>query len=117
MEVLGASGVLRKLAAAIERDGGEPVIPSVVLAPEVAESAVQAVVDVTRDGDHMMTGAESGTLVAHAKAAERVVRRLGGSRRQVQCRVIGEAYQLAGWMSFDQGAPRRAEALLGSARG
>ena len=31
-------------------------------------------------------------------------------------RTIGEAYQLAGWMSFDQGTPARAETLFERAR-
>lgn len=74
-------------------------------------------IDAARQGDHAMSDpAEAGALVAYAQAAEAVRGQVDRSQYPQLCTAIGEAYQLAGWMSFDHGRQKRAEMLLGRAR-
>ncbi|GAA1256540.1 hypothetical protein GCM10009609_19640 [Pseudonocardia aurantiaca] len=116
--VLDANGKLKRLAADIVADTrGQWAPPELNLPAEAAVPVLRGVVDAARNGDHAMNaGAEIGLIVAHAEAAERVIRQVDRSLRPDLSRTIGEAYQLAGWMSFDQGMPARAETLFERAR-
>lgn len=74
-------------------------------------------IDNTRRDDHAMNGpANPATLVAHARAADTLFGAVRKSERKALARSIAEAYQLAGWMCFDQGRPTRAEQVLGLSR-
>lgn len=119
---LEAGGGLERLgrAAAGEDDFTEdrPTVAVPSLSPEDAPDRMRRVIDAVRNGDHAMgESAQPGTLVAYARAAERVRPLVGRDKRSRLHAAIAQAYQLAGWMSFDHGRPRQAERLLGTARG
>lgn len=116
--VLETDGLLARIAVDVHRDRPEPPVTRTPMLPAGnAVVVLRRVVDQARQGDHAMASAVgAGDLVAYARAAERVhglVRRID---QPGLSRVIAEAYQLAGWTSFDQGLPVRAEHLLGTAR-
>lgn len=120
---LAAGGTLVHLGrdAAREDNGGDADLPVTVavpvLSPDDAETRLRLVIDAIRGGDHAMSDpGDPGTLVAHACAAEKVLPRVGRHKRVRLHASIAEAHQLAGWMSFDHGHPRRAEQFLGTAR-
>lgn len=115
---LEAEGRLERLAFAVLDDVPEPAgSTAVVLSPDDALPVLLRVIDTVREQDHAMVDrAEPDVLVAHARAAERIHGLLGRAGRPPMSRAIAEAYQLAGWMSFDHGRPVRAEHLLGTAR-
>lgn len=93
-------------------DIGDSVMP-----PEITLPALRRVIDAARADDHAMGDrVEVSTLIAHARAAESVHGRIDRDLRPQLYAAIGEAYQLAGWMSFDQGRPTRAENLLSTSR-
>jgi len=115
---LEAEGRLERLAADVLDDVPEPARRATAeLTPDDALPLLRQVIDTVRGQDHAMADrAEPDVLVAHARAAERVHRLLGRAAQSRLSRAVAEAYQLAGWMSFDHGRPARAENLLGTAR-
>jgi transcriptional regulator with XRE-family HTH domain len=115
---LEAEGRLERLAVEVLDDvvqqpcGAEPV-----LSPDDALPVLRTVIGTVRADDHAMNErAKPDALVAHARAAERAQHLVGKADRSRLRRSIAEAYQLAGWMSFDHGRSARAEKLLGSSR-
>lgn len=124
--------LLTRLDVALEADGrlctlgadlhGDDVIPpdpadDVALSPDTARLLLRRMVDTVRADDHAMNDrAEPAGLLAHARAAERIHGQIGKAERPLLRTAIAEAYQLAGWMSFDHGRPARAENLLGTSR-
>jgi transcriptional regulator with XRE-family HTH domain len=117
--VLEADGRLCKLGAELHEDVVPPPDPAsdVTLAPDTALHLLQRMIDTARADDHAMNDrAEPAGLLAHARAAERVHGLVGNAERPLLGAAIAEAYQLAGWMSFDHGRPARAENLLGMSR-
>lgn len=121
---LEADGSLDRLGrGAVREDGSSDgeILPATapvpVPSPDDAAAQVRLVIDAVRTGDHAMSDqSDPGTLVAHARAAEMVLPLVGRDERLRLHASIAEAHQLAGWMSFDHGHPRRAERLLGTAR-
>ena len=116
--VLDADGLLILRADELHDDmrfsGSQPAF---VVEPEQAEGTLRAMLDRVRVADHAMSAsAHIGPLVAHARAAEQAIGRLSRPAREAVASLIGESYQLAGWMAFDEGRPKRAEHLLGLAR-
>ena len=116
--VLDADGLLIRRAEELHDDlphaGAQP---TVAVEPEQAEDTLRALIDCVRMGDHAMSAsAHIGALIAHARAAEQAIGRLSRPTREAVASMIGESYQLAGWMAFDGGRPERAEHLLGLAR-
>ncbi len=121
---LEAGGTLVRLGrdvAAGEVGASDADVPTTVavpaLSPDDAATRLRLVIDAVRRGDHAMSDrGDPATLVAHARAAEEVLPRVGHDERARLHASIAEAHQLAGWMSFDHDRPRRAEQLLGTAR-
>jgi transcriptional regulator with XRE-family HTH domain len=118
---LQADGAIERLGRGVldddHADGSRSMGADPVLTPDDAPTRLRQVIDTVRNGDHAMNDrADSGTLVSHARAAELVLPRIGRDDRARLSASIAEAHQLAGWMQFDQGRPRLAERLLGSAR-
>lgn len=120
---LEAGGALMRLGhdAVREDDRGGARLPATdavpVLSPDDAATRLRLVIDSVRNSDHAMSDqSDPGTLVAHARAAEKVLPLVGRDERLRLHASIAEAHQLAGWMSFDHDRPRRAEHLLGTAR-
>lgn len=120
---LEAEGAIERLGRGVvaEDDDGRPrsaAHAEPVLSPHDAPARLRQVIDTVRNGDHAMNDqADPGTLVSHARAAERVLPGVGRDERVRLYVSIAEAHQLAGWMSFDHGRHRQAERLLGTARG
>lgn len=119
---LEADGTIERLGRGLVDDdlAGdlEPSDHGPVLAPDDASARLRQVVDSVRHGDHAMDDRTDPTmLLNHARAAEQVLPRVGRDMRALLHAGIAEANQIAGWMSFDHGHPRRAERLLGTARG
>lgn len=117
-DVLAANGLLIRRGAELRDDlSPAPDATGVVLTPLTAASTMSALLRDTRAGDHAMRpAADIGMLVEHARAAGRVAGQLGCPARGALESLIGEAYQLAGWMAFDAGHPAQAERLLVEAR-
>lgn len=121
-QALHAGGLLNRLGAPLhddapDSDGALAEVRGPALLPEVALAALRGVIDAARAEDDVMGGrTEIDVLLTHARAVERVHDQVDrGLRPQVHA-AIGEAYQLAGWISFDQGFSARAENLLGTSR-
>jgi transcriptional regulator with XRE-family HTH domain len=117
--VLEADGRLRRLGAELLDDVAGPSDPTdeVTLSPDTALHALRSMIDTVRADDHAMNDqAEPAGLLAHARAAEKVHGKVGGAGRPLLGAAIAEAYQLAGWMSFDHDRPTRAENLLSTSR-
>ncbi len=115
---LEGDGLLGRRGAELVDDITQPAdLPDVTMSPDDAVPALRQVINKVRIDDHAMNeGAEPAALLAHARAAERVHDHVGRSDRPLLRGAIAEAYQLAGWMSFDHGQPKRAEKLLSTSR-
>ncbi len=115
---LDAKGLLDRLAHDIVHDDPQhSSVVDVVLPADQALPLLAHVVETVRGKDHAMGDLDgTGVLIAHARAAEGVHADRSPAERVVLGRAIAEAYQLAGWISFDQGRPARAEHALGQAR-
>lgn len=114
---LDAGGRLSRLARDVLEDTLLANAVPVAMTTDTARSSLRDVIDVARCGDHAMNGAIDPTmLIAHARAAEDLHGATQRAERRPLCRSIAEAYQLAGWMYFDQGRPARAEQVLGLSR-
>jgi transcriptional regulator with XRE-family HTH domain len=116
---LGAKGVLLGLAAELVDD---PIPAQTVHVGELpsgtaAAPALREVLDQVRDHDHAMSSGNGLELVlGYVRSAERSGTALRGQSRAELLRTVGEGYQLAGWISFDQGDAGLAFRLLAVAR-
>ncbi len=115
---LDAGGLLDRLAHdVLDADPRHSPIVDVDLPVGRALPVLCQVVEAARSRDHAMgDGGGADVLIAHARAAERVHAARSPAERPALGRSIAEAYQLAGWISFDQGRPAHAEYALGQAR-
>jgi transcriptional regulator with XRE-family HTH domain len=116
-DVLDAGGRLMALGTGPDDPVGDLPQIDFGVPPEARHAVLRSLVDITRDSDHAMSGpTEAATLVAHAEVAAKVVNRVGRTQRRELGSMIGETYQLAGWICFDQARPRRAEKLFAASR-
>lgn len=119
---LAADGALVKLAAETTTKPSTTMLPPEATdelpTPEaITAPALRSTINRIRDGDHTMASTqELPTVLAYADAAERAATRLRGAARGELGGLIAQAYQLAGWMSFDRADPQQANTLLAKAR-
>lgn len=114
---LQAGGHIRDLGYELRGCPAETAATVPDLAPDSALPRLRQVVDEARATDHEMSErAPADQVLAHATAAERLIGRVGRADRYALGKVIAEAYQLAGWMSFDAGHTERATSLFTTSR-
>ncbi|MRH92928.1 hypothetical protein GFY24_36860 [Nocardia sp. SYP-A9097] len=116
-EALCAEGELVRLAAKFVDFYGGTVIPVVEgFSAEVVEERLRSLIVDVRTADHTMAADRLQEVVGHSKAAAAVATRVSTDQRTTLWRAISEAQQLAGWMMFDRGHHRSAEAMFAEAR-
>ncbi|NNH74793.1 helix-turn-helix domain-containing protein [Nocardia uniformis] len=114
--VLETRGELKRLAALFVDFRVTKSLVAVPLSPDAAVEQIRNLIMEVRAADHGMTADRLREVVGHAEAAEAVVSKVAPAQRKPLLRIVAEAYQLAGWMLFDQGHVAGAERTFSRAK-